>query len=167
MEATHAGEPVAHYSQRDEAAYNPRRGREHSPDLRVSDIPADAMAIIADCQVPLVLVGVTWPYELAKSPLLYANAAMLDLIGRNAESDLPAGLQLASCSGSVFRSRAARLRSSCFPPCRLRLRRAESRWPERSWSFRSRTGSAGRPSGSRRSWLESRHRRNAVSSSPC
>ena len=49
--------------------------------LRVSDIPPEVMAIISDCQVPLVLVGVTWPYDLAKSPLLYANAAMLDLLG--------------------------------------------------------------------------------------
>ena len=61
-----------------------------APELRVSDIPAEAMAIISDCQIPLMLIGITWPHDLAKSPLLYANTAMLNLIGGNTETDHPA-----------------------------------------------------------------------------
>ena len=56
-----------------------QRAREHGSELRVSDIPAEAMAIISDCQIPLMLIGITWPHDLTKSPLLYANSAMLSL----------------------------------------------------------------------------------------
>ena len=57
------------------------------------------MTIISDCQVPLMLIGITWPHDLTKSPLLYANSAMLNLIGGNTETDHPAGLPL----GALFR----------------------------------------------------------------
>jgi PAS domain S-box-containing protein len=90
---------VAQYSQRDGNAHGLQRVREHGSELRVSDIPAEAMAIISDCQVPLMLIGITWPHDLTKSPLLYANNAMLDLIGGNTETDHPAGLPL----GVLFR----------------------------------------------------------------
>src|SRR3954447_11113855 len=99
MESIFVGETVAQYSQRDGNAHGLQRVREHGSELRVSDIPAEAMAIISDCQVPLMLIGITWPHDLTKSPLLYANNAMLDLIGGNTETDHPAGLPL----GVLFR----------------------------------------------------------------
>src|SRR4051812_47175648 len=99
MESTCVGETVAQHSHREGITHSLQRVREHGPDLRLSDIPPEVMAIISDCQVPLVLVGITWPYDLAKSPLLYANAAMRELLGGQAETDHPAGLPL----GSLFR----------------------------------------------------------------
>ncbi len=89
---------MAQHSHRDGITHSLQRVREHGPDLRLTDIPPEVLAIISDCQVPLVLVGITWPYDLAKSPLLYANAAMLDLLGDKVETDHPAGLPL----GSLF-----------------------------------------------------------------
>src|SRR5918995_4411447 len=98
MEATCVGEIVAQRSQQDGGTHNLQRTREHGSELRVNDIPAEAMAIISDCQVPLMLIGIAWPHDLTKSPLLYANSAMLSLIGGNAETDYPAGLPL----GALF-----------------------------------------------------------------
>ena len=79
-----------------------------APELRVSDIPPEAMAIISDCQVPLMLVGITWPYDLAKSPLLYANSRHAEPYWRQTETDHPAGLPL----GSLFRIEGPK---SCCP----------------------------------------------------
>ena len=90
---------MAQHPREDGNFHSPQHMREHSPELRVSDIPAETMTVISDCQVPLMLVGITWPYDLIKSPLLYANTAMLNLIGGNSEADHLAGLSL----GSLFR----------------------------------------------------------------
>src|SRR3954469_20881709 len=99
MDTTCVGEIVAQHPQEDGNFHSLQRMGEHSPELRVSDIPAEAMMIISDCQVPLMLIGITWPHDLIKSPLLYANTAMLNLIGGNSEADHLAGLSL----GSLFR----------------------------------------------------------------
>ena len=90
---------MAQHSCKDGVAHSLQRVREHGPDPRLIDIPPEVLAIIADCQLPLVLVGITWPYDLAKSPLLYANAAMLDLLGGKVETGHPAGVPF----GSLFR----------------------------------------------------------------
>ena len=108
MEATCVGETVAQYPHQDGKTHSLQRPREHGSELRVSDIPAEAMAIISDCQIPLMLIGITWPYDLAKSPLLYANSAMLSLVGGNTETDHPVGLPL----GALFRIEGL---ESCCP----------------------------------------------------
>jgi hypothetical protein len=58
----------------------PQRLREHGPEPRMAVIPAEAIAVLAGCPIPLVLADVIWPYDLARSPLLYANPTMLDLL---------------------------------------------------------------------------------------
>jgi PAS domain S-box-containing protein len=82
----------------------PQRLREHGPEPRMAVIPAEAIAVLAGCPIPLVLADVIWPYDLARSPLLYANPTMLDLLSEISGidvgngADYPAGLQL----GSLF-----------------------------------------------------------------
>ena len=116
MDTTCVGEIVAQHPREDGNFHSPQHMREHSPELRVSDIPAETMTVISDCQVPLMLVGITWPYDLIKSPLLYANTAMLNLIGGNSEADHLAGFRLARCSGSKVPNPAVRAKRNHIRP---------------------------------------------------
>src|SRR4051812_35003268 len=101
MAVTGAGKTMARNPQQVADSQCPQRLREHGPEPRMAVIPAEAIAVLAGCPIPLVLADVVWPYDLARSPLLYANPAMLDLLSGidvSKEADYPAGLQL----GSLF-----------------------------------------------------------------